>query len=201
MLLLLIGFEFMSVVSHALMFSMRSDDLSLINNIFGTLLLSLVYMWLADMLREAAREKNPRSAALALCGMIAPFAIGIAPFAMTESMPLWLKIAILKYVPNPVTAEGGILLILMGVLFHVFRGKRLIQVAIPLVYGLLTYFISDGDAQFLMAFAAIPILMYSGQRRQKAQKKQGGAFDKYFFYVFYPAHLCLFYIISWHMSN
>jgi hypothetical protein len=194
----------MSVVSHALMFSMRSDDLALINNIFGTLLLSLVYMWLADTLREAAREKNPRLAALALCGMIVPLAIGIAPFAMTESMPLWLKIAILKYVPNPVTAEGGIWLIVMGVLFHVFREKRLIQAVIPLAYGLLTYFAYNGDAQSLMAFAAIPILMYSGQRGksgQSGQKRRSGTFDKYFFYVFYPAHLCVFYIIAWHMSN
>jgi hypothetical protein len=89
--------------------------------------------------------------------------------------------------------EGGVTFVLMGVLFHIFRGRRLIQAAIPLICGLLACFTLDG-AQSMMAFAAIPILMYSGERGP------GGAAAKYFFYIFYPAHIYLFYVISWCMS-
>ncbi|MDR1480991.1 MAG: conjugal transfer protein TraX [Synergistaceae bacterium] len=194
MALLFAGFEFMNVVSGILTFSMRSDDLALINNIFGTLLVSVLYMTLSDVLRGAAREKKKGRAALALLGMIVPFAVGIVPFLMIDTMPVWLCMAVLRYIPNPIVVEGGFLLALMGVLFHIFRGRRFAQAAVPLVYGLII-FLTSKNVEWLMASAAIPILMYNGKRGA------GGVFGKYFFYVFYPAHIYLFYIISWCLSN
>ncbi|MDR1020298.1 MAG: conjugal transfer protein TraX [Synergistaceae bacterium] len=194
MLLLLAGFELMSAVSDVMTLSMRSDDLSLINNIFGTLFVSVLYMALADLFMGAVREKNPGRFALALLSMLLPPALGIAPLLMDESMPFWLQIAMLKYIPNPVTVEGGFLFVLMGVLFHLFRDRRRVLAAIPVAYGIFSFFFIDG-AQWLMAAAALPILAYNGKRGP------GGALAKYFFYAFYPAHICLFYIIAWRMSN
>jgi hypothetical protein len=42
----------------------------------------------------------------------------------------------------------------------------------------------------MMLFAAIPILMYNGKR---------GKGSKYFFYVFYPAHIYILYAVAWMM--
>jgi hypothetical protein len=40
----------------------------------------------------------------------------------------------------------------------------------------------------MMVFAAVPLWMYNGLR---------GKGSKYFFYIFYPAHIYLFYAIAW----
>ncbi|MDR1472710.1 MAG: conjugal transfer protein TraX [Synergistaceae bacterium] len=194
MMLLLAGFESMSAVSHIMTLSMRSDELSLINNIFGTLFVSVLYMALADMFLGAVREKKPGRLALALLGMMIPFAVGAAPFITGETMPVWLQTAMLIYIPSPLTVEGGVLFALMGVLFHLFQGRRCAQAAIPIAYGLLGFFMV-GPAQWLISAATIPILTYNGKRGP------GGALGKYFFYVFYPAHIYIFYVISWCLSN
>jgi hypothetical protein len=75
----------------------------------------------------------------------------------------------------------------MGVLFYLLRNWRLAQAAVILAAGILTWF-SDSGAQWLMVTAIIPVLLYNGRR---------GRGNKYFFYVFYPAHIYLFYIIAW----
>jgi hypothetical protein len=46
----------------------------------------------------------------------------------------------------------------------------------------------SGDPQWMMIFAAIPMMLYDGRR---------GKGSKYFFYIFYPAHIYVFYIIAW----
>jgi hypothetical protein len=48
----------------------------------------------------------------------------------------------------------------------------------------------SGGAQWLMVFALIPIVLYNGRR---------GKGSKYFFYIFYPAHIYALYIIAWFM--
>jgi hypothetical protein len=40
----------------------------------------------------------------------------------------------------------------------------------------------------MMLFAAIPMLMYNGER---------GKGGKYFFYVFYPGHIYILYAAAW----
>jgi hypothetical protein len=192
MLLLFIGFQSMNVVSTLLTFEMRLDDVALINNIFGTLLMAVLYMILSDKLRQAVSEKKAGAVLLVLSYMLLPFVIGILPFSI-ESMPVWLKIAVLRFAPNPIVAEGGSMLVFLGVLFHLFRNSRIIQVMIVLATSALSF--SYDNVQWLMALAVIPILLYNGKRGA------GGRVGKYFFYVFYPAHIYLLYVIAWLWSN
>jgi hypothetical protein len=49
----------------------------------------------------------------------------------------------------------------------------------------------SSDFQWLMVFAAIPLFLYNGKR---------GRGGKYFFYIFYPAHIYLFYVIAWFLN-
>ncbi|MDR1966174.1 MAG: conjugal transfer protein TraX [Synergistaceae bacterium] len=193
MLLLFVGFQSMNVISTILTFKMRVEEIALINNIFGTLLVSVIYMLLADMLRQGVREKKARLVFGALFGAMIPVAIGILPFAI-DDMPVWLKIAMLKYIPNPISAEGGFFLVTLGVLFHLFRSCRLIQASLPVAIGAMSYFSTPGDAQWMMCFAAIPILLYNGKKGTE------GSAGKYFFYIFYPAHIYLLYIIAWMLT-
>jgi hypothetical protein len=184
----------MNVISTLFTVKMRLDDVALINNIFGTLLMAVLYMILADKLRLAVSEKKPGALLLVLLCMLLPFVIGILPLAM-ESLPLWLRIVMLRYIPTPVTVEGGFTLVFLGVLFSLFRNSRIIQVMIVLAVSALSLLLLSDNAQWLMVMAVIPILLYNGKRGA------GGKAGKYFFYVFYPAHIYLLYIVAWLWNN
>jgi hypothetical protein len=90
--------------------------------------------------------------------------------------------------------EGGFVLVLMGLGFYLLRKYRLAQAALILVIGALSWYSSkdSGGFQWLMVFAVIPLLLYNGER---------GKGGKYFFYIFYPAHIYLFYCIAWFLNG
>jgi hypothetical protein len=192
MLLLFAGFEFMNVASHFLSAALRHENVVLMNTLFGTLLLCTVYMGAADALRDGVRERKAGKAALAVLVMLAPIAVGAAFWALFAipnffEYPLARQaIFLIQFIPNLATTEGGFFLVLLGLLFYLFRGKRLAQAAVLVAFGLLSL-ATAGNVQWMMLFAAVPILLYSGER---------GKGSKYFFYIFYPAHIYIFYIIT-----
>lgn len=113
----------------------------------------------------------------------------VALLSANENIPA-LTIRVLAtlalLVPNILTVEGGFALVLLGVLFYIFREKRIIQILVLLILSALV-FITGNKIQSMMGLAAIPMLMYNGKR---------GYGMKNFFYIFYPAHIGILYIIS-----
>jgi hypothetical protein len=189
---LLIGFLFMSLMNRLLSHYLRLEEVILINNIFSTLFLASFYMGMVDLIREGIREKRTKKILLALGGILIPWIISIALlFALANANRTMASI--LLFIPNPLSAEGGFVMVLMGVLFYILRKYRLAQAGVVLVIGLIAGLTAGpGDFQWLMVAAVIPILLYNGSR---------GRGGKYFFYIFYPAHIYLFYIIAWFLNN
>jgi hypothetical protein len=192
MLLLFAGFEFMNAASRFLSFAVQNENVVLINNIFGTLLLCTIYMWVADALTSGVREKAPGKVAFSVLLAFIPIGAGLA-FYVLLSMPSFLEslhvqffVSLLQLIPNIATAEGGAALPLLGLLFYLFRERRLAQIAALAAIGLLSL-LTSGGVQWMMVFAAIPIVLYNGTR---------GRGYKYFFYLFYPAHIYVFYVVS-----
>jgi hypothetical protein len=196
MLRLLAGFEFMNVASMLISKAMPSESVVLINNIFGTMLLCAAYMWCADEIRGGVRERKAGRVALAVLAILGSLAVSAAAIMVFSSQALYempqapAVVFIMQLIPNVMFVEGGPMLVVLGLLFYVFREKRLVQAAALVLMGAVSLFLesSSGSVQCIMLFAAIPILMYNGQR---------GKGNKYFFYLFYPAHIYVLYIIAW----
>jgi hypothetical protein len=90
--------------------------------------------------------------------------------------------------PNILLVEGGFILVILGVLFYALRKWRWAQIAVLAALSALVFINGNGtDIQGLMVFAAIPMLLYNGEK---------GRGMKNFFYIFYPAHIYLLYIIA-----
>jgi hypothetical protein len=183
---------FMSVMNRILSFAMPMEHIALINNIFGTLFLSVWYMWMIDRAATGFREKSPAKTLSAAGGMIFPFIMNLALLLALQSENRAAALAFL-FIPTPFSVEGGIVLVFLGVAFYLLRKYRPLQAALVLVISALIWYFSRGadpaEYQWLMVFAVIPIILYNGKR--------GKAGGKYFFYIFYPAHIYLLYCAAW----
>lgn len=112
---------------------------------------------------------------------------------------LHLEYLICALLPNVVYTEGGFLVVVLGLLFYWYRNepKWLAGTfgATCLMYAILV-FVENGasinavlytDYQWMMALAIPLFLCYDGTRGQGM---------KYLFYVFYPAHLLLLFVLG-----
>jgi hypothetical protein len=189
------AFILMNLGNEILTKSFSVEDVALINNIFGTLCVSAFYMLMVDFFLDGIRKKNPSRILLALGGMLLPLIVGFAlmDLLFRISPPSRVVTTLFFLIPTPVTVEGGIFQVAVGVAFYLLRTRRRIQALVPVAAGLFAALISRGEsAQWLMVFAALPILLYNGRRGWGA---------KYFFYAFYPAHIYLLYLIAWFLQS
>lgn len=109
---------------------------------------------------------------------------GVSPSSFLRALLAWAAIGIMMKLANLLNVDYGEVGILSIVLFYLIRDKRFWAA----LFGCGALMLSNiMELQFnyveLPAFLAIlPILFYDGTR---------GRQNKYFFYVFYPAHLLL----------
>jgi hypothetical protein len=199
MLRLLAGFLFMTVMNRVLSRLMPLEAATLINNIFGTLLVTVFYMGTIDLFRAGVKERRQGKILLALGGMLLPLLAGLGLLAALAAANPTAAL-ILLFIPSPVSVEGGFVLVILGLAFYLLRKYRAAQIGFLLGVSALTWYLNrgTGDVQYLMAFAAPLIFLYNG-RRNGGQNPQGRG-GKYFFYIFYPAHIYLFYIIAWFLT-
>lgn len=189
LLRLLIAFEFMNIVSMVISSALPNSDIVLIFSIFGSLFFSALYMLLLDMLGGAIQAKKAGKATLAALLMMLPLAYGLMTMQLLASehgLPIWALALLLQFIPNIMTVEGGVGWVLLGLLFYALRSWRLLQILPLALFGAL--FLALGSIEWLIVFASVPILLYNNRR---------GAGGTYFFYIFYPAHIYLLYIIAY----
>ena len=202
LLRLLAGFWFMSIINLLLPSLLPLSNLPdetrpmLINNVFSTMFMTVVYLFAIDFIKTGRKEKSPAKLVWGTVIFLLPLLTSIAVFGLMtniEAAPWAINFIFL--IPNLLIVEGGFPVVILGVLFYLLRGKRFLQM-LPLAalsalsfYSGLTH--QGANIQWIMLFAILPLLLYNGQRGK------GGKFNKYFFYLFYPAHIYLLYIILW----
>ena len=187
---LLMFAEGMCLISTGLLLALPTHS-PLNNNIFETLFMAALYMLFADMFCRGVRQKHPAQIVRAILLTLAPVALYFLTLSALAALsqhgcPDWLLLALMKAVPNPMVTEGGIPAVLLGVLFHAFKNHRKFQIfALAAISAFLS---SVSGSNWCMLLAALPLSCYNGVR---------GRYNKYFFYFFYPAHLCLLSAIAY----
>lgn len=159
------------------------------NNVFSTLFLGTVYMQSIAYLKE-------RKFVASFFWFIIPILIGLISFIFTIGEMSMIKMISLQlytlFLPSLFVTEGGFLMVILGVLFYIFHGKKHFQV---LSLGIVSFIsaangfsdLFSSNYQWMMFFSAIPIILYNGKKGKRL---------KSFFYYFYPAHIILFAILS-----
>lgn len=170
-----------------------NEQVLLFNNAFATLFMAGLYMLFRDLYLDGAKTKKTGKIAAAAALSLLPVLTVIPVYLIIfhDLADSWLNQVLLTaalMLPNILFVEGGPSFILLGVLFYTFRGRRQVQILIlAIISGVFFLFYKDAANQWLMILAAIPILLYNGKKGRGWQ---------YFFYVFYPVHIYLFYIIA-----
>ncbi|MDR2359979.1 MAG: conjugal transfer protein TraX [Oscillospiraceae bacterium] len=176
------------------------ETVTLMNNAFGTFFVAGLYMLFWDMLTDGIKNRKAGK----IAGAVLVFAVPLLTYFPIQLITLnfdyfmqrmsigqlSVLLSVCASLPSLMTVEGGPLIVLLGLLFYIFRRWRWAQVALLAAMSIAYFFMGrdSNSVQWLMIFAAIPMLLYNGEK---------GRSMKWFFYVFYPAHIYLLYIAAW----
>ncbi|WP_205666389.1 TraX family protein [Anaerosphaera multitolerans] len=190
---LLFGSIAMNLMSVVLQKVLPNPNIVLMNNIFGTLLILAILISAIDLVIDGVKKSNYKNAVIGVLILLAYAAYNV--FAMSLiSIPFGINLVLIF--PPVYLVEGGFVFIILGLLFYYLR-KRPLQIAALAVIAIIsTKFWTEGftmgslftsNIQWMMVFSGILMALYNGREGRKMKK---------FFYIFYPAHIAVLYIIS-----
>lgn len=184
----------MTIFTFVLQFMVPNPNVVLMNNAFSTFFVSVLYMQCWDWFAAGVKNREWKQIIKALLCCLIPILCAFPMLllgTLTSKVELPLIVVrslamVALLLPNVLTVEGGIVMVLLGTLFYIFREKRYIQILCLLLVSALSFALSGG-IQWMMCLAIIPILLYNGMK---------GKGIKNFFYIFYPLHIGLLYLLS-----
>lgn len=178
----------------------RPDDVAIFNSMFGTLFLVVVYLSIVDFLKNAVEDKRISKILLGIGFLSAPMLLSLLLIMSIEKMPLGLMKIIMYLIPMPAFVEGGIVFIVLAIVLYLFRDNRDKQVIAYIISSIVIAVLSGTrlniqsllyeNYQWMMVFSTPLMYLYNGKK---------GKGIKYLFYIFYPAHIYLLYLISYYM--
>ncbi|MDR0221418.1 MAG: conjugal transfer protein TraX, partial [Lachnospiraceae bacterium] len=178
-----------------------SPSVVLMNSAFMTFFVTGLYIVFYDKLTEAVKARQAGKIAKAVLLFFVPVLTAI-PMVLVGALsgneniswPLIKALAtVCLLIPSILSAEAGLSMIALGLLFYAFREKRWAQMVVLAAYSAAIFVLSKGaNYQWMAIFALIPIFFYNGEK---------GRGMKRFFYIFYPVHIYVLYIIATLLST
>lgn len=168
---------------------LRADGVTPTNSICSTFFLLLVIL-------TGVRLCERQNYLPGLIVIASPIAVTLLLHSLLPFRPA--KMLLSTVLPSPFYSEGGLQLLCLGVLLYLFRANRKTQFFVFACYsvacnillylgvGSISFFFTTGF-QWMELFALLPLWFYSGER---------GRCPRWFFYVFYPAHIYLLWFLS-----
>lgn len=184
----------MTLLTFLTQLILPNPDIVLMNNAFSTFFVAALYMLFWDMFKDGIKEKSGKKIVKAVLCCFIPILCAL-PILMLATLTTKMELPRLLVrflamfsllVPNIMSVEGGFAMVALGVIFYIFRKHRFVQIIALLALSALTYFVGGG-IQWLMCAAAVPMLFYNGEK---------GKGMKNFFYIFYPAHIVILYLLA-----
>lgn len=170
----------------------------IINNIFSTLLMIGIYIVAIDGILQGIKERKIYKGLGYLFLGVLPLITSYIGIVLMTRGNLMLFRLYFNLVPTLMFVEGGFLFVVLGVGFYYSRKSKWITSLFYILYsGFIFYNAASLDLsyenllvnnyQWLMILALPLIILYNNEK---------GPSRKWFFYIFYPAHIYGLLIIS-----
>lgn len=181
----------------------RGDGFYAENSIFSTFVILIIMFKGIDYIRG---KNFIKGIGLVLSPFIINYAIIfifqllVVPF-FSMDMANNIYLIVTSFIPSPFMVEGGLFLIITGILLYMFRENRKLQfisygiftlawmIGIPLIFirPISLKLMFTNYYEWMSVFALIFMFLYNGEKGKSMKK---------LFYIFYPAHVYILYGLS-----
>ncbi|MCF6463477.1 TraX family protein [Clostridium sp. Cult1] len=181
----------------------RGDGFYAENSIFSTFVILIIIFKGIDYIRG---KNFIKGIGLVLSPFIINYAIIfifqllVVPF-FSMDMANNIYLIVTSFIPSPFMVEGGLFLIITGILLYMFRENRKLQfisygiftlawmIGIPLIFirPISLKLMFTNYYEWMSVFALIFMFLYNGEKGKSMKK---------LFYIFYPAHVYILYGLS-----
>lgn len=194
LLRLYLGSAFMVIASKIITSIFPNEYVVIANNAFSTFFVTGIYILAYDWIKQGILTKEVKVVLKGIGLALIPF-LTIIPQSLLmsyigpDTSPVVVQALAMTtlLIPSIIMVEGGFTFVILGVFFYIFREKPWIQILGLSILSLFFFFTEPDSVQWMMVFAAIPMYLYNGEKGQGS---------KYFFYIFYPAHIFILYILA-----
>ena len=172
----------------------RGDGFYPENGIFATFAILIIIFKGIDYIREKKIFKG-------IILIVAPFIIPYLFYFVPNAIMPYAYLLVSTLIPTPFLVEGGLYIIITGIILYLFHKNRKLQclfygifvlawmIGLPLIYirPISLKLMFTQYYEWMGVFALIFMFLYNGEKGKSMKK---------LFYIFYPAHIYILYILS-----
>lgn len=185
MVRLYLGMVLMTLGSYFLERFVGYEEVQLMNNIFRDLLVGSLMMYGIDKIYEGYSNKKNSKLTLGIIFLLFPIISSLLlMLLMLNPNTIMIAVKVTPFIPALLYTENNIMVLLIP-LMYLAKNKRWLQCTMIALFAMFYFF--QGSTQWIMIFALIPIFLFNGEK---------GKGLKNFFYLFYPLHIWILYLIS-----